>query len=455
MIEFECKNCHEPIRLSDDKAGATGQCPHCQSPIKAPLKSTLSLHDDAFAQAFSEVYSAPTLAAPEDQNAVSMATKAASLAGAALNWFFGMVFLALFFMSGQDSIAAAFASLAIAALLLPPVYRRLTVFFKIEPSLKIKLISVFVLFATFMVMLSLGADEKLAEKKKMLDQQAEVKRQSDREESVQYLKANKASILGSSGKLMDQGKLDDAINAVKRFRDLGDPDIDAFAAKVELKSQAIAKEEKKARLLEALSTVKADDTKERARIYEQLAALAPENADYKKQAADLKSHVAKAEEKEQEEVAAATLKSLKQVMGLAWRYDTYTDQMTNKEAQTAKIDSTNTLSFDFPYSGSQRATLQIRKHPRWGSDVILEVEQGQFLCSSYDGCSVSVRFGNGKPQRFSAKEPGDNRTTAIFISDYNRFMTQMRKVDEVVIEASFYQEGSWPLSFSTSDLDWK
>jgi hypothetical protein len=142
-------------------------------------------------------------------------------------------------------------------------------------------------------------------------------------------------------------------------------------------------------------------------------------------------------------------------MGLVWRYGTGKDEMTQKEVLTAEVDSINTLSFGFPYSGAQRATLELRKHPRWGADVILQVERGQFLCNSYDGCSVNVRFGDGRPQRFSAVEPSDNSTTYIFISDYSKFMSQLRKVDEVVIEASFYQAGNQAMKFSTADLDWK
>ena len=33
MIEFDCVHCKQPIRLSDDKAGVTGACPHCAEQI--------------------------------------------------------------------------------------------------------------------------------------------------------------------------------------------------------------------------------------------------------------------------------------------------------------------------------------------------------------------------------------------------------------------------------------
>ena len=82
------------------------------------------------------------------------------------------------------------------------------------------------------------------------------------------------------------------------------------------------------------------------------------------------------------------------------------------------------------------------------------IERGQFLCNDYDGCSVLVRFGNGNPQRFSATGPNDNSTTYIFIRDYKNFVNQLKKTDEVTIEARFYQEGNRAMKFSTDGLNW-
>jgi DNA-directed RNA polymerase subunit RPC12/RpoP len=452
MIEFACNHCHEAIRLSDDKAGAEGQCPHCQSSVQAPLKSTLSLHDDAFA-----VNLAPALAMPVGSNInpeVDIGSKTVALAGTALNWFFGILFLFFFLTSLSSSLPAALSALSGAALLIPPVYRKLAAFLKINPGLRTKVVCVVALFVAYMMLFSAASTEEYAAKKQEAKQLAAAKRQSEREESIQYLKTNKVSILAESVSLLDQGKVIEAVNALTRYQGLGDAEVDAFLAKAEQKRIALVNEEKKARLLEALATVKTDDTKELARLYEQLIVVAPENADYKAKSTSLNAQIAQAEAKQKAETEAAAQLAYKRQMGLVWRYDTNTDQMTQKEYHTAKVDSTNTLNFGFPYQGTQRATLQLRKHPRYGSDAILEIEQGQFLCG-YDDCYVTVRFGNGKPQRFSTSESGDNSTKFLFIDDYSRFMSQLRKVDEVVIEARFYQEGSRAMSFSVNDLNWK
>lgn len=453
MIEFECKHCHEPIRLSDDKAGVSGQCPHCQAIVKAPRQSTLSLHDDSFAEAL--IAPSPALPVAKNAPAPHLGEKAMSLVGNAFSWFFGVLFLIFALTSITTSLAGALSALAGAALLLPPVYGRLTAPFRVKPEVQIRVVGVVVLFIAYVVMFSSASTKEFEAKTQQDKQQAQAKIQSEREQNLQFLTTNKVSILDESNKLLDQGKDADALTVVKRFHGLGDKDIDALFAKVDLKNQAIANKKKESKLLEALATVKPEDTKERARIYEQLTALAPENADYKKQSVALNAQRAQIVAKEQAESKAAAELAYNREMGLLWRYDTYNDEMTQKAVRTAKVDSTNTLSFGFPYTGSQRATLELRKHPRWGSDVILKIERGQFLCSTYNGCSVNVRFGSGKPQRFSAAEPSDNSTTYLFISDYNRFVSQLRKVDKVVIEANFYQEGSRPMTFSTSDLDWK
>jgi hypothetical protein len=349
---------------------------------------------------------------------------------------------------------ASIPILLAAGILTPPIYERLRSLFKFDLDVQLKVVASLVLFVAYLVMYGIGTSNEASEQRRIAVQQAEQARQSERDETIRYLQANKQQIQANAYQLLDQGKVTEAFDAVRKFRGLGDSDIEAVIAKVEAKSKAIADEAKKAKLIESLATIKSDNISERARIYEQLSALAPGNAEYKKMAADLKAQLAQAAIKKKAEADAAAAKAYQREMGLVWRYDSYKDEMTQKPILNAQVDSVSTLSFDFPYSGSQRATLQLRKHPRWGSDVILQIQRGQFLCNSYDGCSVYVRFGNGAPQRFSASQPSDNSTTYLFISGYSNFVSQLRKVDEVVIEASFYQAGNQAMKFSTADLNW-
>lgn len=159
-------------------------------------------------------------------------------------------------------------------------------------------------------------------------------------------------------------------------------------------------------------------------------------------------------EKEQAEERVAQELERRKVEGTAWNYSEQTDTMAKKDMRFAIVKSLNEFEFDFPYQGRQRATLQLRVHPRYGSDVILQVEKGQFLCHT-DECDVHVRFGDGKPQTFSGGEPSDNSNDTLFIQNYARFVANVRKVDAVYIEAPFYQEGNRVFEFDVRGLDWK
>ncbi len=136
-----------------------------------------------------------------------------------------------------------------------------------------------------------------------------------------------------------------------------------------------------------------------------------------------------------------------------WTYETSQDAMMQKSIKYARVESINELNFGFPYQGAQRATLTLRTHPRFGKSALVSVERGQFLCG-IDGCSVTVRFDAGKPQRFFAGEPSDHSTTALFITNYDGFLASVRKAKKIYVATEFYQQGSPVLEFDTSKLNW-
>jgi len=139
--------------------------------------------------------------------------------------------------------------------------------------------------------------------------------------------------------------------------------------------------------------------------------------------------------------------------GSQWHYSRDKDPMGNGTTYWAMVKSSNTVSFDFPYSGPQRGTLTLRTHPRHGKDLILNIERGQFLCPSYDGCTVLVRFDDKKASRYSAASAADNSTETLFIRNYSRFAGEMLKAKQVRISADVYQEGSPVFEFDVSGFD--
>jgi hypothetical protein len=140
-------------------------------------------------------------------------------------------------------------------------------------------------------------------------------------------------------------------------------------------------------------------------------------------------------------------------LGLRWEYEESAEKMGRGTIKRATVRSLNEVEFDFPYRGPQRAELQLRSHPKYGKDVILSIDKGQFLCG-FRNCQVSVRFDNGKAHNFSAVEPADHRSTTLFLRGYDRFLVSARKAKKVYIEALFYQQGTRVFEFDISDLKW-
>lgn len=139
--------------------------------------------------------------------------------------------------------------------------------------------------------------------------------------------------------------------------------------------------------------------------------------------------------------------------GNQWSYFHDNDAMGKSAIYQAQVSSTNTVNFAFPYEGAQRATLTLRVHPRYGNDVILSIEKGQFLCSSYDGCSVLVRFDNDNAVKFAAASAADHSSETLFIRNYTRFIGSVLKAKHVRIAASVYHQGEPMFDFDVEGFD--
>lgn len=138
----------------------------------------------------------------------------------------------------------------------------------------------------------------------------------------------------------------------------------------------------------------------------------------------------------------------------AWQYDKDTDQMTGKTITYAGIDDENSLHFKFPYSGPNFPSLLLRKHPQFGTNVILRVQKGQFLCHVRT-CSVKVKFDDRPPVSFSADQPADHSTTELFLSPAAKFIAAAKTSKLISIQATFYRNGNPVMTFKSEGLDWK
>lgn len=143
----------------------------------------------------------------------------------------------------------------------------------------------------------------------------------------------------------------------------------------------------------------------------------------------------------------------REALALKWSYSSDIDPMTSRTSRHARIRSENTISLDFPYEGEQYATLTLRNHPSHGRDVILSIEQGQFLCSSYDGCRVRIRFDEGAAQTWSAIGPSDHSTTVLFIRNFNSFFSHLRGSKVIRIQAEIYEAGAPTFEFEVGGFN--
>lgn len=140
-------------------------------------------------------------------------------------------------------------------------------------------------------------------------------------------------------------------------------------------------------------------------------------------------------------------------IGSQWKYYKGEDLMSKGTIYYSETKSTNSVNFDYPYSGAQHGTLILRTHPRYGKDLILSIDKGQFLCRSYSGCKVLIRFDEGSAVSYSAAEPQDNSSNIIFIKNYSNFAGNMLKAKKVRISADVYQEGSPVFEFNVDGFD--
>jgi len=146
-----------------------------------------------------------------------------------------------------------------------------------------------------------------------------------------------------------------------------------------------------------------------------------------------------------------TKEELQKKNGYTWRYKTSTDKLSNKNINRAIVKSLTSLRLKFPYKGIQWMRLEIRKHPRWNTDVMLYVEKGQMI-----GDTIIVRFDDGKPLTYRVSKSADLSSDTFFIhKDYQKkFIQRLKKAKKIFVSVGFYHNGEIVSEFNTKGLKW-
>lgn len=152
--------------------------------------------------------------------------------------------------------------------------------------------------------------------------------------------------------------------------------------------------------------------------------------------------------------AAEEERAVAQEPATRWKYEEQVDQMSDKTAYFATIQSSNIETFDFPHQGGSYMYLTVRESPQYGTDVIIRIVPGMFN-THYDGTSVKVRFDDEKAYNVSCNEPDDRSNDVLFLTGAKSFISKLKSHKRLLINAEFYQEGVRTFTFDIDGLQWE
>ncbi|WP_421504429.1 hypothetical protein [Erwinia rhapontici] len=142
-----------------------------------------------------------------------------------------------------------------------------------------------------------------------------------------------------------------------------------------------------------------------------------------------------------------------------WHTAYQNDEMRGTAQKYNQNDSENKVNFEFPYNGGSSMSIVLRskkielKEGQKPEDLVpteamLVISKGQFLCSSFSECHVSVKFDNEKVQKFSMGGAADGSSNVIFFKNSSEFIKKLQSHKTLFIEAPFFQAGDQQFKFT-------
>lgn len=136
-----------------------------------------------------------------------------------------------------------------------------------------------------------------------------------------------------------------------------------------------------------------------------------------------------------------------------WRTDDSVDALTGKKTKTYSVESDNQVNLDFPYKGPQHGRLTVRRHPKYGLNIIFSIEKGQLLCHDssldYGRCMVDVRFDDKPPRRVQMGKSSDGDPTYLFVSNEATFLKELVGSKVLIVQPTIFHNGNVPFQFQT------
>lgn len=133
-----------------------------------------------------------------------------------------------------------------------------------------------------------------------------------------------------------------------------------------------------------------------------------------------------------------------------WNYTTEKDEMDDSKNTFASLQSENTVNLDMPY-GATSAQIIVRKMKKYGTDVIIQVGQGQIFGSEYENDNyVMVRFDDKPALKFYFDEAADGSSEVVFLRKKSLFIDYAKKAKNIKVEVPFFQAGRQIFRFKTT-----
>jgi len=132
-----------------------------------------------------------------------------------------------------------------------------------------------------------------------------------------------------------------------------------------------------------------------------------------------------------------------------WNVDIKVDPLTDKEITTISLKSDNTHRFRFPFHDENYMILQVRTHPRFGEDIILQIVDGQFACYS-TRCAIDFRIDNGELITVGGNRSSDGNTRLIFVkdSDMKKIVHRVLGAETIFISTTIHEGGNPVFEFT-------
>ena len=156
--------------------------------------------------------------------------------------------------------------------------------------------------------------------------------------------------------------------------------------------------------------------------------------------------------------AEPTTRQEAELTGRAWYVTALKDPVRGNYAAAVERRSLDSLSFDAPYDGEQRASIAVLLQDGRPADLFVSVDRGQFVCTGADRdrtCSLRVSI-DGAPARlvrFSMRRHSESTSVHLVGGDDGRrLLASLTKAKRLRIHPVFQQGRSPEIDFALTGL---